>query len=199
MMKVVVQPTTEPVSIEEARAHLRLTPMGSPLAHPDDAYVEGCIAAAREWAEIYLSRSIALKTYVMALDTFSPSIELLAPVQSIVSVQYTDPDTLFLTPIPSSDYYADTFSEPGWLFPALGTDWPDTAAVVNSVRVTFEAGYTDGESPNDTPLPKPIKQAMLLLIGDMYENREASIVGTIYTSNPAVLSLLSMYRLGQGI
>ena len=199
MLKVSVQPTVEPVSLDEARKHLRLTPMGSPPEHPDDTYVEGCISAAREWVEIFLARSIALKTYEMALDKFSATIKVLPPVQEIVSVQYTDPDTLDLTDIPQAGYYLDTFMEPGWMLPALNTDWPTSAPVANGIRIKFRSGYTDGESPNDTPLPKPIKQAILLLIGDMYENREASIVGTIHTSNPAVMSLLSMYRLEQGI
>ena len=52
--------------------------------------------------------------------------------------------------------------------------------------------------PND-PVPKSVVQAILLLVGDYYENRTAGIVGTIHTDNPAVDNLLWQNRVGMGI
>jgi hypothetical protein len=53
----------------------------------------------------------------------------------------------------------------------------------------------------DSPISTPaaIKAACLLIIGDMYENREGAIVGTIHKENPAVQRLLHFYRIGIGI
>lgn len=48
-------------------------------------------------------------------------------------------------------------------------------------------------------VPSAIKAACLLLVGDMYQNREAQIVGTIVADNPAVVRLLYPYRVNIGI
>lgn len=48
--------------------------------------------------------------------------------------------------------------------------------------VQYVAGYpAAGEDPLGN-LPEPIKTAMQLLIGDVYENRENTVIGTITTS-----------------
>lgn len=49
------------------------------------------------------------------------------------------------------------------------------------------------------PVPPSVVQAILLLVGDYYENRTAGIVGTIHADNPAVINLLNFHRIGLGI
>lgn len=56
-----------------------------------------------------------------------------------------------------------------------------------------------GEPPSPVPVPESIKQAARLLVGDSYALREASVTGTIYTANPAVLRLLNPYRVTWGV
>ena len=51
----------------------------------------------------------------------------------------------------------------------------------------------------DVPVPASIRAALLLIIGDLYENREGQIVGTITADNPTVERLLHFYRVGLGI
>ena len=48
-------------------------------------------------------------------------------------------------------------------------------------------------------VPASIRAALLLIIGDLYENREGQITGTIRTDNPAVMRLLTPHRVGMGI
>lgn len=48
-------------------------------------------------------------------------------------------------------------------------------------------------------VPASIKAALLLIIGDLYENREAALVGVARTDNPTVERLLHFYRVGMGI
>jgi len=52
---------------------------------------------------------------------------------------------------------------------------------------------------NDVDVPASVVQAILLLIGDFYENREAVITGTIVAENPTVMRLLHFYRKGLGV
>jgi len=51
----------------------------------------------------------------------------------------------------------------------------------------------------EVPVPASIKSAMLLIIGDLYENREGQIVGMSRADNPAVDRLLHFYRVGLGV
>lgn len=58
-----------------------------------------------------------------------------------------------------------------------------------------------GKFLNDEDFPNAfsIKAAALLIVGDLYQNREASITGTIVSDNPTVQRLLYPYRQGIGI
>jgi hypothetical protein len=47
-------------------------------------------------------------------------------------------------------------------------------------------------------VPQAVKQAILLMVGDMYEQSNATIVGTIVARNPATDYLLWPYRRGLG-
>jgi uncharacterized phiE125 gp8 family phage protein len=59
-----------------------------------------------------------------------------------------------------------------------------------TVTVRFVAGY--GANPGD--VPEPLRQAMLLLIGHYYENREAVAAGTLTELPFAVASLVFPFR-----
>lgn len=54
------------------------------------------------------------------------------------------------------------------------------------------------DEDNSLP-PANVIQALLLLISDFYENREAGFVGTIHTSNPAFDALLHFERDNLGL
>jgi len=164
-------PAAEVITLTEAKAHLRVT------ASDDDTYITSLITAARNYAEQYTRRAIPTQTVTYTLDAFPAEIELPRnPVQSITSVQYVDdngdPQTLS-----SSLYQTDlTGTVCATIKPAYDEDWPDTRAVYNAVTVTYEAGYgAAGDSPDTVPLS--LKQAMLLVISSLYENRENEIVG----------------------
>lgn len=58
--------------------------------------------------------------------------------------------------------------------------------------------WTDSEGAT-VDVPASIKAAELLIIGDLYENREAQIIGVSVADNPTVERLLHFYRVGLGI
>jgi hypothetical protein len=70
--------------------------------------------------------------------------------------------------------------------------------VPNNVKIRYVAGYTSGGSPDLNPMPKPLRFAMMLIIGDLYANREAG-GDKAYQINPTVQSLLQFYRLNMGM
>jgi hypothetical protein len=77
------------------------------------------------------------------------------------------------------------------LTPAYGESWPATRAQLGAVNITYTAGYT--------AVPEPIIQAMYLMIGDMYDNREAVSQGNEYRANPTACNLLYPYRIDLGV
>lgn len=52
----------------------------------------------------------------------------------------------------------------------------------------------DGE-----PVPPSVKAAIKLIVGQLYEDREATYVGVSVEDNPAVVNMLHFYRIGLGI
>lgn len=54
--------------------------------------------------------------------------------------------------------------------------------------------YTEQEYTGSAVIPRRVKQAILILVADMYENREAQIVGTIVAQNATVERLLHPIR-----
>jgi len=188
---------SEVITLAEARLHLRLDTEGSPPSHPDDSLVSALIIAARENAEQHTGLAIAESTYSLALDAFpSDAINLfISPVQSITSVAYVDSDGTTQT-LSSTKYMLDNYSLPAKLYPL--EPWPATKAKPNAVIVTFVAGFTDG-SPNNYPLPISIKQAMLLMIGTWYDNREAITENEPYERPMSATYLLTPHRINLGV
>jgi uncharacterized phiE125 gp8 family phage protein len=197
--KITSQVEVEPISLEQAREHLRLDTFGSPEIHEDDNIVTALITASREWCEQYTRRALATQTITAVYDEFpTDPIELpLAPAQSVDSITYIDNDGATQT-LATSVYTFNSYTNEIWL--KYGQSYPSTRSDVNAVTITYTAGYTDEDSsPNNDPMPKPIYQAMLLMIGHLYEHREAVDLNNLTDLPMGVTILLQPYRLGLGV
>ena len=156
-LRLITPPATLPITLAEAKTHLAVD-------HSDhDAMIMGFVRAALSHVERSASCAFEAQTWEIALDEF-PCAEIMIPIgplQSVVSVTYTDIDGAWQT-VSSDDYEVDLSSRDGWVVPV--TSWPSTMEAINAVRVQFIAG---GGTPED------VKQAMLLLLGHWYASREA--------------------------
>ena len=86
-LTLVTPPATEPVSLEEAKAQLRV------MHTSEDTLISRLISAATRHIERIVDLSLTTRTYRLTLDAFSDYIELpRGPVQSVTSVQYVDAD-----------------------------------------------------------------------------------------------------------
>ena len=65
---VIEQPPVEPVTLEEAKAYLRVDDYGSPATNPDDAMIQTMIVAARETVEQVTRRSFIQRRLLMVAD-----------------------------------------------------------------------------------------------------------------------------------
>jgi uncharacterized phiE125 gp8 family phage protein len=183
-------PANDPVSLADAKNHLRVD------ISDDDTLISALITAAREHVEEATRRALITQTWRLSLDQFPADDEIelpRPPLQSVSSIIYTDKDDTTST-LATSVYEVDTDGQPGRVKLAYGEDWPsDTLAETNPVKITFVAGYGD----NASDVPQRWQQAILLLVGHWYENREAIVTGGgIPKELPlAVQSLIQMDRI----
>jgi uncharacterized phiE125 gp8 family phage protein len=188
----------EIISLETARLHLKLDTYGFPAANDDDALVSSLIVAAREAAESFTGLTIAPGTFELALDSWTANgIELQTwPVGAISSITYLDNNAAQQT-LSALTYMLDNEQRPAAVYTLA--EWPTTASRRNAIRVTFTAGFTDGQSPNPRPAPRSLVQAMLLMIGNWYESREATSEKARAEVPMAAEFLLQQHRINQGV
>jgi uncharacterized phiE125 gp8 family phage protein len=190
--KVITSPTYEPISAADVAEYIRVDDLAQ-----DELLLEGMITAARQYLEQYLSRPIATQTLEEALTGWANPIVLDSSLQSVTSIKYLDLNGAEQT-LASNQYLVDTYSEPAQITPAYNVEFPELYAVPNNIKIRYVAGYTSGSSPDLNPMPKPLRFAMMLIIGDLYANREAG-GDKAYQINPTVQSLLQFYRLNMGV
>ena len=188
--KIITPITNEPIALVEAKLHIRVSMDDT----AEDSLIEGFITAAREYVENYARRALALQTVEAYLPKFpcSDRIELpRPPLQNVLSVSYKNSAGIETTMTANVDYLVDTENGAGVVVLPYGKNWPSyTPYPVNSVKIRYIAGYTYSNL-----IPKSIKQAMFLLIGHWYENREAVVIGsTTKEIEFAVKALLGMYK-----
>jgi uncharacterized phiE125 gp8 family phage protein len=185
---VITAPTEEPITTAEAKLHLRVDHAA------DDALIASMITAARQRVENATWRALVTQTLELTLDAWPSGNKIdlpRPPLASVTSVTYTDSDGT-ATVWSSSLYQVITQGTPGRIVPAYGEAWPTaTLRAANGIAVRYVAGYGAAAA-----VPALLKAAMLLLIGNWYENREAVVVGAGLAATPlpmAVESILSDY------
>ena len=190
-------PAVEPVTLSEAKAHLRVD------ASDDDAYIATLITAAREWVEQYIDRTLVHTQWVMRFDKFPDSgiepVELPRPpvvfsgTATAVTVTFTQeagPTSTYST----AEYRVDRYATPGTILPIYGSTWTPHRQDDNAISVTWWAGY----GASGTSVPAAIRHAILMLIGHWYESRQAAVAtGAVPQDVPyGVTSLLDSQRWG---
>ena len=183
------QPAVEPVTLAEAKAHLRVD------TADDDTYITGLVRAAREWVEQYLDRTLVHTQWVMRFDKFPPDgtldIELPRPpmvasgTATAVALTYTyeNGDTATYS---TASFRVDRASTPGAVKTNYGQTWPPHRQDDNAISVTWWAGY----GPSGSDVPQGVKNAMLLYVHELYEKRGNA------EPPDAAKALLDAYRWG---
>lgn len=183
-VNIKTQPEEEPITLIEAKAHLRVE------CDADDAYIATLIKVARQHAERFQRRSYITQTLELRLDYFPQFlIELPRPPSiSVTSIKYIDSGGDLQT-LDSSKYTADFNSYKARIVPAFNEIWPTTRQVIDAVTIEYVAGYGAAADVLET-----IKQAILLLISVWYENREPISESTVTEIPFTVSALLNMEK-----
>lgn len=190
-----VAPVTLPVSLAEAKAHLRVE------HDEDDAMIAAMLAAAVArldgWSGI-LGRCLIEQRWAQSFGRFACADRLRLPFPNVSAAE--------ITYFPADGSAATDFSPSFWwlaetvmgsaIVLASGAAWPATADRPDAVTVTMTVGF--GAAVEN--IPAPIRSAILLMVGDLYRNREttgqgSATLGTIPMST-TVEALLAPYRRG---
>jgi len=187
-VKLITPPEDEPVILADIKDHLRIT------GTDEDALLTAMIEAARDYCEKYQNRAYITQTWELALDWFPPEDRIripLPPLQSVSNVKYYGTDDTEYT-FPVADYQVDTHSQPGRLVLGYGKSWPSVSLrPANGVIITFIAGY----GATEDEVPKRVKQAIKVLVGHLYEHREATDLKELKEVPFAVHALLGLDRI----
>lgn len=183
-LKRTVAPTDTPLSLTEVKQHLRLTSVD------EDALLLLYLQAAVDEVERSTRRQLLTATWQLSLDDFTCEMFTLprAPLQSVSSVSYLDTDGDAQT-LATTVYGVDTISEPGRVYLKTDQSWPAVYDQVNAVTITYLAGWT---TPGQ--VPASLKQLILLLVGHMYEHREASIDKSLSLIPNGIERLMWLHR-----
>jgi len=186
---VSVEPTSEPVTIAEARRQCDL----------DDNYfdeqLQQLIKAARRKVEQDTRRALITQTRVLKMADFPGKIAIelpAAPVSSVTSVQYVDQGGSTQT-FSSSLYSLDANHTPALVLLGYQENWPNCRGYHNDVVVTYVAGYGAASA-----VPETAKQACLMLVRHWFDNSSPVVVGTVATTLPiSYAALIAGLKWGQ--
>lgn len=153
-------PEDLPVTLDEAKTHLRVD------GTDENDLITALIQSAVSHMDCgWIGRALMTQTWELRIDRFSDEITIpYPPLQSVDSVKYIDENGVEQTL--STDVYRVLLGEPAKISLKYGKSWPSTRDELQAVRITFTAGYET--------LPAPLKSALLLHIGTLYRDREAT-------------------------
>lgn len=165
----VAEPIVEPVTVSEAKQHLRIDADFT----DDDLYLQSLITASRYYVENYVDRTLLRTQLRMKLDYF-PVWDLPLPRPPIMAdpviVHYVPSDfSLGYAMTPFTNFRLDRDATPSVIRPEWNGTWPSCRGAENDVIISWWAGY--GTTGADVPVPA--RHAMLLILSHWYRNREA--------------------------
>ena len=199
--KCTTPPTTEPLTLAEAKAHLKEIVTNADV----DAEINMSIKAVRELCENDCRRAFMKQSWQISLDQFprpqwnyasaawygpqwdvspGPLITVLPegstgyeiylpypPLLTVDSINYIDGNGVAQTLNPLTDIIVDSISEPARIVPSFGVTWPQTQKQINAMTIGFSCGYNT--DPADASLvPACAKQWMKAMLGTVHEMRQ---------------------------
>ena len=183
--QVITPASTYPVSLTEAKSHLKVD------TSADDTYIESIIKAATQLSEEYTNRFFIDTVIEQYASSFAELQTLFkSKVNDVQYVKYYDSDETLQT-LADTEYDKMLSYEPSQIQLADGKSFPSITKRNDAVICRYTVGY--GSSASD--VPEIIKQAILLTIGNFYQNRNSVVIGRIATELPQnVKWLLDTYK-----
>ena len=164
MGRVLVQaPASEPVSLAEAKAHLRI------VGSDDDTLLASLITAARRVVEARTGLCLMAQDWMCFRDGWPESGVIDVPVAPLRAVEeigvYGEDDQKAV--IEPAHYVVDAASRPPRVMLRGSRLWPQPGRAINGIGLRVEAGF--GTAAQD--VPQPLRQAVLMLVAHFFAQR----------------------------
>lgn len=155
---IVTPPATEPVSVAEARAHLRVD------TSEDDAMLARLIKAGREWVESRLGVALISRRVRETLTMREPPCVSLAikPATLLYSARWLGADGAWI----ASPTQSVT------LLPSPSASHVRWSTAAPPIGATVEIEYQCGLAEQADATPAALRQAILIWVGASYAQRE---------------------------
>jgi hypothetical protein len=204
--KLVTAPAVEPVTLDEAKEHMRITNNDS------DGFIEALITEARQMLESISSVNFITQTWVLTIDNWPgakdawwggiregaisdlfggyASVALPRyPLQSISGINVYD-EAGNATAVTVADVFdVDTESRRGKIVLKSNAAWPVALRPSNAIKVTYVAGYGDAASD----VPAALKRAVRSMVAYMFEHRGTCGMNQAYNDSGA-RQIMALYR-----
>jgi uncharacterized phiE125 gp8 family phage protein len=179
-------PASEPVSIDEAKEFVAVE--AEEVLY--DQQLARFITAAREQVEAVTGTRLVQQTVRCAANDWHDLTALpIGPVRSVTAIAYDDAAGSEQS-LPEANWELFGSGLQSGLRPAYGTAWPAALRRQDAIRVTLELGYET--------VPGPLKTAILIMVADLFAQRESFAIGTVAARVPSTMqveSLLTNYRI----
>lgn len=167
--------SVEPLSVDDVSLHLRSD-------DEDTDYIKSLIPRARARFEQWTSRILTNQRWQITTAQFGNGVSLpFSPLRKIISIEYIAHNGDYVA---LHDYRLVQNGLTVTICPALGRSFPTPAYLTaDAVKIVAEFGHAEaneeGEIDNaqvlDVDKYELSKQALLVLIGDWYRNREDTV------------------------
>jgi len=159
----------------------------------DDVLINQIRDAAVELVASFTMRPLAVTNFRWSGDVPLGRAALslgVGPVTSVASISWRTTANVVVNVVVNASTSMVIVGANGRLSLAPGESWPsDVADIETPMTIEFSAGYAAGAAP------KPLVQAGLLMLGHLFRNREAVVLGGGATELPlAFTRLCDPYR-----
>ena len=162
------------VSLSEAKTHLRI------LHTDDDTYITSLIKAAQLTAEYYCNTDFTSCNWTYTCDLWNQTQKLPhGQWFKILNIKYYDDNGVQQT-WAATEYDVDIGTIPNRITLKQNKTYPSLRDGVANITISL---VSTGENYNNN-YTEVAKQAVLIMLTDMYENRQSVVVGRIASSIP---------------
>lgn len=204
--KVVTAPAAEPVTLAEAKDHMRITDNDS------DSFIHSLIIEARQMLEQISGIAFITQTWKLTIDHWpgysdpwwngvrqgyigdlqgGHAVVPLPryPLQEIDSITVYDEDSNPTSVVVADVFDVDVESLRGRLVLKTGATWPVALRRSNAIQINYTSGY--GDSPTD--VPEALKRAIRVMVAYMFKHRGTCGASRAYRESGAK-EILTLYK-----
>jgi uncharacterized phiE125 gp8 family phage protein len=158
------QPAGDVLSLDDAKTYLRVE------TDDQDDEITRAVASAVQHIEAYTGTRLLTQTVELLAGSFDDLRRFqIGPVQSIATLTYLDTSGEEQTLDPDQFKLFGAGLARG-IRPAYGVRWPNLQSVEDAIKIIAVVGYGAADD-----VPEPVMRAVLLMLGDLYVNREDTI------------------------